>query len=251
LLCAYLDECGNTGSNIHDPSQRYHYVGAVIVPEGSWEALRDDLAGIAAIALGKKVASSSGFEFHGNQLFSGNGPWGAIPDRNNRLIVYGQCLDLLAKHKLTFAYGRCDKQALKRYKNPMHPHEIGFWLTLERVGIVFKNRDSLGFIVADEGSKFIKQIARKGLEDYRVYGPPFGKKMDISKVIDTIHFMDSVESSHLQICDMALWIVQRFRALDQAARDALEHNRIHGVPTLEDLYDSVSSSSTGSATFPY
>ena len=251
MLSAYLDECGNTGSNINDPTQRYHYVGAVVVPEAGWEPFRDDLAKIAIAAIGKKKAIAKGFEFHGNQLFSGNGPWVAVPSRNDRLVIYGQCLDLLAKHRLVFVYGRCDKQALRRYSHPMHPHEIGFWLTLERIGTIFRNRGSLGFIVADESCKSIKDIARSGLHKYRQYGAPFGRTVDVSRIIDTVHFMDSVDSAHLQICDMALWITQRFRSLDQATIDRLEANRTPNVPTLEDLYDTVTFRSAGSATFPY
>lgn len=76
--------------------------------------------------------------------------------------VYGECLDLLTKHRLSFAYARCDKQALRRYTNPMHPHEIAFWLALERIGLTFKNRNSLGFIVADESMKSIKQSCQEG-----------------------------------------------------------------------------------------
>jgi hypothetical protein len=249
VLCAYLDETGNTGSNIHDPLQRFHYVGAVVTPEPKWEAVRDDLSGIARDALGKKKARSSNFEFHGNQLFSGNGPWVDLPERDDRLMVYGLCLDLLVKHRLLFTYARCDKRALRRYAKPMHPHEISFWLALERIGIICKDRDSLGFIVADEGGRSIKQIARKVLNEYRLAGPPFGRPVDITKIIDTVHFMNSAESPHLQLCDLSLWAIQRFKAAVSAGTEIPE--RDDDVPTLRDLYRKVSARMSGSATFPY
>jgi Protein of unknown function (DUF3800) len=249
MLCAYLDETGNTGANITDPIQRYHSVGAVVVPEQSLEKLRSDLLDIATDALGKRKATAADFEFHGNQLFSGNSPWAAIPDRDERLKVYAECLDLLKKHKIRIAYGRCDKKKMQRYSSPMHPHEVSFWLALERIGSLFQRSDSLGFIVADECAKSTKQIARKGLDDYRKSGPPFGNGVDISRIIDTVHFMNSRESPHLQMCDLCLWIMQRFKSLDADAIIAME--RDGGVPTLRDLYRTFQARVADSMTFPY
>jgi hypothetical protein len=114
---------------------------------------------------------------------------------------------------------------------------------------LFERSDSLGFIVADDGARSTKQIARKGLEDYRRNGPPFGTKKDISRIIDTIHFMNSRESPHLQICDLCLWIIERWRALSIDAKIAME--RDDGIPTLGDLYQKVAARVTDSMTFPY
>ncbi len=249
MLCAYVDETGNTGSNITDPLQRYHCVGAIVVPEASWRGLSDDLRYIAIDALGKRRATDLGFEFHGNQLFSGNGPWESIRERDERLKIYAACLDLLKKHRLLVTYGRCDKKKMQRYRSPMHPHEVSFWLALERIGALLERQDSLGFIVADEGARSTKQIARSGLAQYRKSGPPFGRPVDVSRIIDTIHFMDSCESPHLQMCDLSLWAVQRFKALTGDQIIALE--RDDDVPTVHDLYRKVSARVTDSMTFPY
>lgn len=242
---AYLDETGNTGTNLTDPTQQFHYVGALLVPESSWQLLTGDMQEIALRALGKKIATSPSFEFHGSRLFSGNSPWNVIPDREKRMEIYADCLDLLKKHKLRFTYGRCDKQKLQRYKAPMHPHEISFWLTLERVGLFLKENDSLGFIVADDCATKVKQIARSGLAEYRKNGPPFGKPVDVSRVIDTVHFMDSSESSHLQMCDLCLWVIQRFRSIPIARRLDATYRSLFA------LWSKVNLIVTETATFPY
>lgn len=250
MLGIYVDETGNTGSNINDLAQRFHYVGALVVPEKSWMGVSDDLQSIAVDALGKRHAAAAGFEFHGNQLFTGNGPWASITDRDARLKIYGKSLNLLHKHKLSFAYARCDKQQLRRYSTPMHPHEISFWLALERIGNITKEHDTLGFIIADEGSPRLKQIARSGLEAYRKHGPPFGRPTDITRIIDTVHFMDSCQSPHLQLCDLCLWVIQRYRA---TATGALPMGAFQDSdpPTIPQLYRRIVNRLAASVTFPY
>ena len=242
MLCAYLDETGNTGSNLNDPLQRYHTVGAVVIPEQSWDLLRSDLQAIAVGALGKRKATDPGFEFHGNQLFTGNGAWAVIRNRDDRMKIFAECLSLLKKHKLAITYGRCDKKKLRHYSDPMHPHEVSFWLALERIGNLFALQDSLGFIVADDGARSTKQIARSGLDSYRKSGPPFGKKADISRIIDTVHFMNSAESPHLQICDLCLWVIQRYKAQDSKTIMAMDRGA--EIPSLRDLYWTISARAT-------
>jgi hypothetical protein len=244
MLCAYVDEAGNTGSNINDPLQRYHYVGALVVSEDAWAAVKQDLRDIAEKALGKKNARADKFEFHGNRLFVGNGPWTAIPDRTERLEIYGKCLDLLEKHRLHFTYSRCDKHKLKRYHDPMHPHEISFWLTLERVANILNQRGSLGFIVADGAATRTRQIAGDSLKTYRKKGAPFGRTADISRLIDIVHFMESADSPHLQLCDLCLWAIQRHRS--GPATQLPEHSQ-----SIEELYLKVDARTTDSTTFPY
>lgn len=237
MIGAYVDETGNTGTNLADPTQQYHYVGALLVREDCWHNLSADLKSIAINVL-KTKARGSNFEFHGNALFGGKPPWDGIRDERKRLDIYEECLSLLEKHKLHLAYGRCDKKKLTRYSKPMHPHEISFWLCLERIAEHLNEANSLGFIVADEGSKAIKTIARKGLADHRKFGPPFGRAVDISRIVDTVHFMHSVDSAHLQLCDLALWIIRRVR--DTPASDR-----------LITLHRMVNKRVSGATTFPY
>jgi hypothetical protein len=45
----------------------------------------------------------------------------------------------------------------------------------------------------------------------RMHGPPFGSKVSVDHIRDTVHFMDSRDSLHLQLCDMALFGAQRVR----------------------------------------
>ena len=79
-----------------------------------------------------------------------------------------------------------------------------FWLCLEGIAKSLNLVNSLGFMVADKCATSMMKIARGMLADYRASGPPFGTAVDVSRIIDTVHFMESSQSPHLQLCDLPL-----------------------------------------------
>lgn len=83
---------------------------------------------------------------------------------------------------------------------------------LERISKFAESNNSLAFVVADDCSPAIKQIARKVSDDYRRKGAPYGFSVDLSPISDTIHCMHSSDSLHIQMCDLALYAIRRFEA---------------------------------------
>lgn len=204
MLCAYIDDSGNTGARLNDPEQPFHYVGAIIVPEIAWMGLKTSLTRVAKDALGTVPDS---FEFHGSELYRGKGVW-KHTSLADRMDIYRECLSLLNVYDIDIVYGRCDKKLMQRYTRPFHPHYIAFWLCLEGIAKYMAARDELGFIVADDSEEGTRKVARKVLRDYRKKAP-FGMAVDVSRVIDTVHFMSSIESPHIQLCDLALFVIRR------------------------------------------
>lgn len=225
MTLVYLDEAGKTGGKLDDPTQTYHYVGGLLVDESSWAALGADLGNL-----------SPDRELHGGPLWAGTGPWRDV-DVLERNRIYGAALDLVAKHRCQFVYGRCDKVKLRNYLSPMHPHEIACWLCYELVARRLNHRRELGILVADEGDAKLKKIARKVLDDYRRGGPPFGAAVDFSRIVDTVHFLDSHYSRHLQLCDLALYLLRR------SERETEPSDRYHSLRNKVVAVDH--------ATFPY
>jgi hypothetical protein len=82
-------------------------------------------------------------------------------------------------------------------------------------------RLTLTLMVADECSSSMQKAARKSLSEYRTSGAPFGATVDFSNLIDTIHFMQSSESDHIQLCDMALYPIRRYEATKDSRCEAL------------------------------
>lgn len=237
MICAYIDDAGNTGINLNDLKQPLHFVGAILFGDDKWASLRDDLKFIA-----DTLPSHGGeaVEFHGVEIVQGNGPWDDLKYQE-RLYVYRQCIDLMHRHQVRVVYGCCDKIQMRRYKSPMHPHQIALWLCLEKIaeyvnGLATCEKDLVGYVVADETSKDIKGVARRVLDDYRAKGPPFGRPMDISRLIDVVHMMSSKASPHLQLCDLAMYALRR---------EAVVNDNLGGIA------DSVRQLVWASRVFPY
>jgi hypothetical protein len=209
VICAYIDDSGNTGSNLDDLSQPKHWVGALLVPEKCWEAVRNKAKEIETYARNNGYAAQQ-FELNGQPLFNGNKEWKGVL-RNSRMQIYEDCITAIEELDLRLVLGCCNKALLKkRYAYPEHPQLIAFWLCLERIATYSNGQGSLALLVADEGSYFSKRISKKVLDDYRTMGPPFGNRVDLSCVIDTVHFMGSDESPHIQFCDVCLYALHRW-----------------------------------------
>lgn len=228
MIAVYLDETGNTGSRVDDPTQPIHRLGALIVPERSWLSVRRAL---------ERIVSPNGIpnpELHASQLFHGGGRWRHVAEAD-RVTVYEECTEVVLdpRYALQVVVGAADKQKLQQYSTPMDPRDIAFWLTLEQVAEATRSTSELVFMVADDGPAAARQVIRNRLREYRTSGPPFGRTVDVSRIIDTVHFMDSADSLHLQLCDLVLFAVQRgrrdngdFAATFQRLRTAVGSSRL-------------------------
>ena len=214
MLCCYLDDAGNTGTDLTNADQPIHYTGALMVPDDAWRSVATEIAAVKRYARTKGFAEQQ-IELHGKEIFQGERQghgWGAVsfPDR---IDIYRTCLKIAAQLNLRMALGCCDKRLLAaRYCRPEHPHAIAMWLCLERVARFAKSQNALAFVVADDCSYEIRETTRKVLQDYRTRGAPFGGTVDFACLIDTIHFMDSKQSPHIQLCDLLLYAIRRFEA---------------------------------------
>jgi hypothetical protein len=112
MYLGYVDDAGNTGQNITDKHQPYHFVGAIMFHHEHWRGIRDALRAIQD-SLPHGIGTDASFEFRGAYLFNGTGRWQPL-SLQERLQVYGQCVDLLAAHDITIVYGCCNKQLLRR-----------------------------------------------------------------------------------------------------------------------------------------
>jgi hypothetical protein len=210
VICSYIDESGNSGTDLQDPNQPRHYVGALLTKESSWKAIRSDLVTIAekAIAAGAKA---DGFEFHGRDMYQGLGCWDQV-SRPVRMQIFEQSIKVLHAHNAHIAYGCADKVKLRKYAQPMHPQRVAFWLCLERIARYASAENCLAMIVADDTSPSMRSVTTDTLNNYRNTGPPFGPTVDLSCVIDKVHYMVSHESLHLQLIDMCLYAIQRWHS---------------------------------------
>jgi hypothetical protein len=231
VILAYLDETGNTGMDLSDATgQPYHWVGALLVPQDAWHSSKAAVEQIHAFASAKGFVGAD-CELHGAEILHGLKNWRAV-SLTDRLQIFEMCVSVMETHALKLVSGGCNKKLLReRYSNPDHPHRIATWLCLERVARYAKARNDLAVLVADECSPDHKSLSRGALKSYRQFGAPFGPSIDLSCLLDTIHYMSSAESPHIQLCDIALFIRQRYdRKGDVRIRDLYHRcNRLYAV----------------------
>lgn len=233
MILAYLDESGNTGADLTDESQPFHYVGALLVPEGAWSTTK------AAIGTIVEFATASGYEgdashceLHGKEILQGNRGWRGV-SITNRLAIFSRCLDVMETHDLQMVRGGCNKRLLReRDVKTHHPHSIALWLCLERVALVARRTGQLAVMIADDCGSSHKELSRQTLLRYRRDGAPFGSTVDFSCLVEVIHFMPSHDSPHIQVCDVAMYIQQRYaRTKDTRLEDLYYRcNRRAGAP---------------------
>jgi len=236
MICAYLDESGQSGSSLTDPAQPLLLIGAILVPETSWKTTQAAVRSLKREFAAELNLPLEDVELHGTELFGGKGIWRKVP-KDQRLLWYRKCIDILAAQGLQLAIGACDKRKLAaRYSNPLHPHYVALFLCLERIAKYAKESEQLATLIADDCSQDLRQLSKKTLKQYRESGAPFGPTQDISSIVDTFNFVDSRESEHLQLCDLALFAIRRFRALQD---------------DMDGIYGAVSRQVFSSATMPY
>ncbi len=214
MICAYLDDAGNTGADLGDSAQPIHYNGAILVKDSLWTEIRNQAREIRKYARSKGYEDQI-FEFHGVHIFqgqrTGNG-WKQVLYQD-RLEIYRRCLEILSSLHVPLVIGCCNKPALKdKYAKPYHPHAIATVLCLERIARYASSNHELAIVIADDCSPFVKDISRKVFHEYKGKGAPYGVSVDLNPVIDTMHFMDSSLSPHIQLCDLALYAIRRFEA---------------------------------------
>ncbi|MBA3355289.1 MAG: DUF3800 domain-containing protein [Pyrinomonadaceae bacterium] len=189
----YLDEAGNSGTNLDDPHQPIHTVCGVIVKDSQWLPIETQIDALIA-HLVPRVADREGFEFHNSDIFQGHGffkgwPWPTRVDALERL------LDIIVTNKLPIVWGAVDKQKHKaKYVYPAAPHDMAFLLCAERAERWFKNhaKDDVGMFIADDTKA--KSDMKKSFKEYRKTIALGNRKECLEHIIDTIHFADSRET---------------------------------------------------------
>jgi hypothetical protein len=222
MILAYLDESGNTGSDLTDETQPFHYVGALLVPEKEWAASKSGVEAVVEFAIQSGYDSApSECELHGKEILQGKQGWRKVSVAN-RLEILKRCLDVAEERDLKIVRGSCNKKLLReRYTGPEHPHSIALWLCLERIARVAKQRSELAVMIADDCSSSHKELSRETLLRYRQKGAPFGPTVDFSWLVDVIHFMPSNDSRHIQLCDVIMYVHQRYARTRDARIEAL------------------------------
>lgn len=212
MWLGYMDESGNTGSNLRDPDQPIHWMVTVGVPEDQVRALSLALDGVVTTVGG----APSEAELHGSDLFGGDGDWkGVSPDV--RVNVYEQSLALLAAHDCFVAHATIDKQRLSGSSSlATSPHVMAFQFLTEKLDTFVQSCDDplrkRIMLIADETDEhgtfqadLISQMQRQQAG--------VGRGRILHNIVDTVHFVDSKKNRGVQLADLTAYAMNRSRRI--------------------------------------
>lgn len=207
---AYMDETGNTGRNLKDPDQPIHLVLTMAVEESKVRALHEHIRDTAREHCAANCTEDD-FEFHGKELFAGEGYFSGISPEK-RIEIYDAVLCGIEMANAAVIIRGVNKPDLRRrYANPFHPHDIALMFTIESVERLARDRDCRVLLIADE-AKEIEDTALRDLANYQELGTSWGWKPEqIERIVDTIHFVPSHRNPAIQLTDCATFIAARMR----------------------------------------
>jgi Protein of unknown function (DUF3800) len=212
MRIAYMDETGNTGRRLDTPEQPFHMILTLVIDEEKVAVLHDHVRA-AARRFCPTDCESPEFEFHGQDLFAGRGPFeGREPAE--RVEVFEEVLAGIGLAGGEAIIRGVEKAGLKRrYHQPYHPHDIALMFTIESIERMARQYDCRVLLVADE-AKEVEDTAVRDLANYQEVGTAWGWKTEqIDRIIDTIHFVPSHSNWAIQVADCAAFIAGRLRRI--------------------------------------
>jgi hypothetical protein len=199
----YIDESGNTGRNLSDPDQPVFVLGALVIPETSWQVIESDLE--EAIQLHGPKVENPDFEVHGGDIRQGTGVFKGV-SVTDRLKLRDAWLEIAIKHKLHFIYRAIVKKRYERWMTSafgagisVNPHLAAFPLIAQVANNLLRSFGAgvLGIIISDDNREVVGDIER-----FQKLLRVTPGTLHLDRIIEKGFFIDSRKSRLLQLADL-------------------------------------------------
>lgn len=147
------------------------------------------------------------FEIHGVDLFQGRADFEGV-SLQDRLEIAEKMIAAAEEHGLDFLYARINKQLhAKRYKYPDPPDELAFMLVAEifETYLGAAEGERTGMFIADYSAKW--NDLKANLAKYQEKGTPYYHGTSIIRIIDSVHFVRSLDSPCTQLADLCTYLI--------------------------------------------
>jgi hypothetical protein len=207
----YLDESGQTGTNLRDTVQPVFCLGALVVPESVWLALEKDLQ--VAIEKSFPAPRPEDFEIHATEISNPrNGYFKQFPIAH-RLAFRDDWFRIAQKHALKFIYRAISKKRFQTWSVStfgtgvaINPHVAAFPLVARVVDDLLKSLPGapLGIFISDENREVVGDV-EKAIRFFR------GTEgvLKLGQIIEKGFFIESEKSLVLQLCDLCVYTARR------------------------------------------
>jgi hypothetical protein len=219
----YLDESGDTGTNLDDQAQPIMVLGGISLRDEGWNKTYTEYMKLIESFFSGNIPD--GFELHANELLSPNGD-GLFSGRsmNDRSQLARDVIDLIEDRKHGFHYIAFDKAAMQNATcciamkyDTSNPYLLGFdymmtfinWHVKEKLG-----NTARGLVITDEMQQYHNSIDAISRE--RRFDGPAAHRV---KWITEINYpVDSRKNSMIQISDLAIFCTRRLLEIEQGHR---------------------------------
>ncbi|MEK7727196.1 MAG: hypothetical protein AAB354_02220, partial [candidate division KSB1 bacterium] len=164
------DESGNTGWNLDSPDQPRHFLVAIGVHEDKTREV-DRILFRIALDYFPREARNSDFEFHGGDIYRGEGYFNGLSPAD-RLQIYNRIIQVVLDFELPVFIEGIDKQKLKASStNPAHPYNLAFLYMVERLEEFLEAQQPAanGLLFADENRERDRSII-SDFDSFKEYG---------------------------------------------------------------------------------
>lgn len=216
----YLDESGDTGTNLQDPQQPIFVLAGLSVADKKWNNTKERLDQIVSNYFGGNIPV--GFEVHSHELLSpnGEGPFEnhGIADRLQLvkellglIVELGHNIHYFAIEKSCLLPARC---AFQTVYDSNHPYLLAFdylitymnWHVKENLG-----QSARGMIVLDEKEEHHQSI--ESIIQNRRFEVPNNQK--IKWIVEFSYPIDSRKNPMIQLSDLVALCVRRFLEIEK------------------------------------
>ncbi|HEU4457231.1 MAG TPA: DUF3800 domain-containing protein [Longimicrobium sp.] len=221
----YIDESGNTGSHVH-PTEPVHWLVAVAVHACGLRTVEGEMLSLAAHFFGDR-ARDPDFEFHGSDLFTGRRECRGISPAQ-RVELYRALAAVIGRNGCGLFVRGVDKAAYRARaaaegQPALHPHLPAFRRMAEGIDGWLGCRPPespsppVGLLVADE-QREVDRVTVRSFAGWRAWECLEDEPhRTIRHLVDTVHYIPSVDSWLLQLADCVAYLRNRYEKVMRAA----------------------------------
>jgi hypothetical protein len=199
----YLDESGNSGTNLNDAQQPVFVLCALIVEEGRWQAL--DLALADAISQQFPLGVPEGCEVHGADLRSGHGFFRGLTV-SERIAFRNRWLSIAPRHGVKIVYRAIEKRRYLEWLRStfgagvlINPHVAAFVLVAKVINDYLRSLRSpqLGVFISDENREITVDVEKV----IKLLRGTVGA-INLGQIVEKGFFIDSAKCLPIQLADV-------------------------------------------------
>jgi hypothetical protein len=200
----YLDDSGNTGTNLDDPNQPIHFLAGIGVPANNIRKIEDEIEKNHPIF--SPYSQNFDFEFHGVDIFQGKKYFSKFK-LEERLKTIERLIEIAEQSEINFfSQGINKKRHKEKYNTPYPPNKVAFQYLIEKIDKFLEKKKQFGMIIIDQ-DKGRQQQTINDFWSFRKNGTPYGSfAREIKQIIDHPFYIRSYNSHMLQLADVLTYI---------------------------------------------